>query len=415
MVENAPKEIEKLLSYMVKFDKANGDFELGREGAHSFRRILHHRDATGAEIENKLVSAIKSNKHIFVREKAILLKLSAKGKTCYGALFLNLRKNSLFGVEARCTILATGGVGQVYKHTTNPRIATGDGIAAAYKAGAEIKNMEFVQFHPTALNGKSGVNFLISESLRGEGALIINKNNNRFIKHRLKELAPRDVLAKEIFDEMEKNKVYLDISHKGSEFIKSRFPNIYKKCLEFNIDITKYKIPISPAAHFLCGGIKTDSYGRTTIKNLFAVGECACTGVHGANRLASNSLLECLVFSARAAEKAKVHNDKRILPYKYDKREIIQLNKDEERELAKILDKIKKIMWEKAGIVRTKKGLKGALMEIKTLKHRLESNYNDNMINKTIMETKSMVAVAKLIIEASLKRNKSIGCFCLSQ
>ena len=345
MVENAPKEIEKLLSYGVKFDKANGAFELGREGAHSFRRILHHKDATGAEIENKLVSAIKSNKNIFVREKAVLLELLAKDKRCHGALFLNLRKNFLFAVEAGCTILATGGIGQIYKYTTNPKIATGDGIAAAYKAHAEIENMEFVQFHPTALNAKPDTAFLISESLRGEGAYLVNSRNKRFVKHELGELAPRDSLAREIFSQIKKRPVFLDISHQDADFIKSRFPNIYKKCLEFDIDITKDKIPIAPAAHFLCGGVKTDSYGRTTIKNLFAVGECACTGVHGANRLASNSLLECVVFSARAAEKAKVHDNKKISAYNYNKYKIIKLNKNEERELIKMQDRVKKIMW----------------------------------------------------------------------
>ncbi|MEK6876921.1 MAG: L-aspartate oxidase, partial [Nanoarchaeota archaeon] len=405
MAENAPKEIKKLLSYGVKFDKANGDFELGKEGAHSFRRILHHKDATGLEMENKLVNAARKNENIEIKENSILIKLLAKDNRCYGALFLDANDNSLFTVEAGCIILATGGIGQVYKYTTNPKIATGDGIAAAYDAGAEIENMEFVQFHPTALNAKSDTAFLISESLRGEGAFLINENNGRFVKHNLKELAPRDILSREIFNEMKKNKAYLDISHKGKEFIKSRFPNIYSECLKHGIDITKDKIPIFPAAHFLCGGIKTDSYSRTTIKNLFAIGECACTGVHGANRLASNSLLECLVFSARAAEKAKVHN-KKILLYDHDKYKIIKLNKNEEIELAKIHGKIKKIMWEKAGITRTKKGLKEALMEIKKLEQKLKGDYNNSVINKTIIETKSMIAVAKLIIEASLRRNK---------
>lgn len=413
LVKNGPKEIENLLSYQVSFDKDNGFFELGKEGAHSFRRILHHKDATGFEIENKLVGAVRKNKNILIKENTIFVKLLVKNNDCYGALFLDLKKNSLFDINAKCIVLATGGIGQVYKYTTNPGIATGDGIAAAYDAGAEVENMEFVQFHPTALNAKSDISFLISESLRGEGAFLINENNERFVKHNLKELAPRDILSREIFCEMGKNKVYLDISHKDAAFIKSRFPNIYSECLKHGIDITKDKIPITPAAHFLCGGIKTDSYGRTTIKNLFAVGECACTRVHGANRLASNSLLECLVFSARAAKKAKISNNKKALHYRYNKYKIIKLNKNEERGLIKIQGKVKEIMWEKAGIIRTKKGLKKALGEIKKLDKRLKSNYDNNKINRIILETKNIVVIVKLIIEASLRRSKSIGCFYL--
>ncbi len=416
MVNNAPKEINNLTSYGVNFDKINGMFELGREGAHSSRRILHHKDATGFEIETKLVEAVRKNKNILTKENTILVKLLVNNNYCYGALFLNLRKNSLFAVEAGCTILATGGIGQIYKYTTNPGIATGDGIAAAYKSGAEIENMEFVQFHPTALNLESGIKFLISESLRGEGAFVVNSRGERFVKHGLKELAPRDILSREIFNQMEKNKVYLNISHKDATFIKSRFPNIYSECLKHGIDITKDKIPIFPAAHFLCGGIKTDSYGRTTIKNLFALGECACTRVHGANRLASNSLLECLVFSARAAEKAKESKNSQLPSlnknYIY---KIRKLNKIGESKLIKIQNKIKEMMWEKAGIIRTKKELKEALMEIKELEQKLKDNYNGNIINKTIIETKSMILVAKLIIQASLKRKRSTGCFYLGK
>ena len=416
MVENAPKEIEKLLSYNVVFDRTDGDFELGREGAHSFRRVLHHKDTTGAEIERKLVKATRENKNITIKENAILVELLVKDKKCFGAVILDENNNSLSVIESKCVVLATGGIGQVYKYTTNPRIATGDGIAAAYKAHAGIENMEFVQFHPTALNAKSDIAFLISESLRGEGALVANQNNERFVRHKLMELAPRDILAREIFNEMKKTKVYLDISHKGSEFIKSRFPNIYSECLKHGIDITKDKIPISPVAHFLCGGIKTDSYGETTVKNLFAVGECACTGVHGANRLASNSLLECLVFSARAAEKAKIFNNKKTLHYENNKYKIINLNKNKEKELIKIQGKIKKIMWEKAGIIRTKKGLKVASSEIKKLEQELKNDYlSHNLTNTAIIETESIITVAKLIIEASLKRNRSVGCFYLSQ
>ena len=416
MVENGPAEIKRLVSYGVNFDRNNGELELGREGAHSSRRILHHKDATGDEIENKLVRAIKSSKNVSIKEKTILIRLLVKDKKCYGALFLDIRKNSLFAVEAKCVVLATGGIGQAYKCTTNPKVATGDGIAAAFRAGAEIENMEFVQFHPTALNVESDVKFLISEALRGEGAFIVNSKDQRFVRHNLKELAPRDILAREIFNEMKYGKVYLDIFHRDKEFIKSRFPSIYSRCLEFGIDITRDKIPITPAAHFLCGGIKTDSYGQTSIKNLFAIGECACTGVHGANRLASNSLLECLVFSSRAARKAKESKNKPLKQLNNNSNKIfypiIKLNKKEEKELIILQGKLKNLMWCKVGIIRTKSGLKSALQEIDSLEKLIKNNYKNNA-SKIILETKNILAVAKLIVKSSLKRGESVGCFYL--
>ena len=415
MVENGPAEIKRLVSYGVNFDRNNGELELGREGAHSSRRILHHKDATGAEVENKLVSAVKSNKNIFVMEKTILLKLLAEDKKCHGALFLDLRKNSLLAVMAKCIVLATGGIGQAYKHTVNPEIATGDGIAAAFEIGAEIRDMEFVQFHPTALDADADVMPLITEAIRGEGAYLVNSRNERFVKHPLKELAPRDILSLEMFNEMKNGKVYLDVSHRDKEFIKSRFPNIYKKCLEFGVDITKDRIPVTPAAHFLCGGIK-DSYGRTSVKNLFAIGECACTGVHGANRLASNSLLECLVFSSRAARKAKENQKDFFVPLKNTIKKtdfnIKKINKDEEKELIILQGKLKNLMWGKAGIIRTKNGLKSALLEIASFDKLIENNYKNN-VNRTIIETKNMLSVARLIVKSSLKRRKSVGCFYL--
>ena len=416
MVENGPAEIKRLVSYGVNFDRNNGELDLGREGAHSSRRILHHKDATGAEVENKLVSAVKSNKNIFVMEKTILLKLLAEDKKCHGALFLDLRKNSLLAVMAKCIVLATGGIGQAYKHTVNPEIATGDGIAAAFEIGAEIRDMEFVQFHPTALDADADVMPLITEAIRGEGAYLVNSRNERFVKHPLKELAPRDILSLEMFNEMKNGKVYLDVSHRDKEFIKSRFPNMYKKCLEFGIDITKDRIPVTPAAHFLCGGIKTDSYGRTSVKNLFAIGECACTGVHGANRLASNSLLECLVFSSRAARKAKENQKDFFVPLKNTIKKtdfnIKKINKDEEKELIILQGKLKNLMWGKAGIIRTKNGLKSALLEIASFDKLIENNYKNN-VNRTIIETKNMLSVARLIVKSSLKRRKSVGCFYL--
>lgn len=422
MVENAPKEIKNLLAHGVDFDKFKGRFELGREGAHANRRILHHKDATGLEIENKLAKRARNDQNIIVRENIILYKLLVKNNLCYGALFLDIIHNSLLDIEAKYTVLATGGIGQAYKYTTNPEIATGDGIAAAFDAGADMENMEFVQFHPTALNINSDIKFLITEAMRGEGAYIINSRNKRFVKHNLKELAPRDALSREIFNEMKKQGVYLDITHRAAGFIKSRFPTIYSKCLEFGIDITKDKVPITPAAHFLCGGIKTDSFGRTSISNLFAVGECACTGVHGANRLASNSLLECMIFSSRAAKKAKEskaskdklleqsnNNFNRNFNLNFKK-----LNKNQEKKLMAIQSKIKDIMWEKVGIIRTKQNLGEALQEVKSLEKLFNDGYT-NKITKNVIETKSIITAAKLVILSSLKREKSAGCFYLEK
>lgn len=411
LVKSGPKEVEKLLPYGVDFDSANGSFDLGKEAAHSARRILHHKDATGLEVEEKLAKAAMESKNIAIKENTILVELLVRDKKCCGAIVLDENTNFL-AIESKCTVLATGGIGQAYKCTTNPEGATGDGIAAAFEAGAKVENMEFVQFHPTALNLGSGIKFLISESLRGEGALIINKDNERFVRHELKELAPRDILSREIFNEMKKNEAYLDISHKGKEFIKSRFPNIYSGCLKHGIDITRDKVPVSPAAHFLCGGIKTDSYGETTIKNLFAVGECACTGVHGANRLASNSLLECLVFSARAATRAKNMRNANTNPAHPDfkKYEITKLSRNAEKNLVSIKNVLKGIMWDCVGIIRTKWGLETALGKIEKLREKFNLNF-ENKINKEIIETKNMIEVSKLIVNASLRRKKSIGAF----
>ncbi len=417
LVKSGPKEIENLLSYKANFDKWNGFFDLGKEGAHSFRRVLHHKDATGAEVEKKLVRAARENKNITIKENTFLVKLLVRGKECYGTIVLDENNNSIYAIEANCVVLATGGIGQAYKHTVNPKIATGDGIAAAFEAGAEIKNMEFVQFHPTALDADADIMPLITEAIRGEGAYLVNSKNERFVKHSLKELAPRDILSLEIFNEMKNGQVFLDFSHKSSNLIKSRFPNIYKKCLEFNIDIAKDKIPVTPAAHFSCGGIKTSSYGETSIKNLFAVGECACTGVHGANRLASNSLLECLVFSARAAKRAKklCNNHKKIsINYGIKKYKLITLNDASKKNLSSINDSIKNLMWGYAGIIRTRDGLKTALEKIKKLEEKLNTDFN-NKTSRKIIETKNMITVSRLVISASLRRKKSIGAFSLKE
>ena len=324
VVRQGPARIRELIDMGAHFDlgKDNG-YDLGREGGHSHRRVIHAQDMTGAEVERILAEKVLAHPNIRVFENHMGVDLITRQRlvrrgavvanaeeSCLGAYVLNTLTGEVDTFTAAITLLATGGVGKVYLYTSNPDIATGDGISMAYRAGAWIGNMEFVQFHPTCLYHPAAKNFLISEALRGEGAILIDRAGQAFMEkyHPLKDLAPRDTVARAIDLEMKKSGadcVYLDISHKPADFVKSRFPNIYQECLKFGIDITKEPIPVVPAAHYMCGGVVTDAWGRTNISNLFAVGEVSMTGLHGANRLASNSLLEALVFSHQAAQVAK--------------------------------------------------------------------------------------------------------------
>ena len=307
LAEHGPEAIRNLLSFGVNFDKKNNKLHLTTEGGHSIARVLHSGDSTGKEIEQTMTECVRENKNIEVFENCFAIDLILAQQKCAGAKILDIKNRAVCDIFARATILATGGIGYIYQNTTNPEIATGDGIAMALRAGAKIEDMEFVQFHPTTLNKLGAPHFLISESLRGEGAILVNEAGERFMLDydSMGELAPRDIISRTIFNELKKGIVYLDIRHKGKSFILDRFPMIYQECLKYDIDITEDLIPVSPAAHYICGGIKTDEYGETSVENLLAFGECACTGVHGANRLASNSLLESVVFSSLGAEKAK--------------------------------------------------------------------------------------------------------------
>ena len=324
VVRQGPERIAELVAMGAHFDhgKDNG-YDLGREGGHSRRRVIHAQDMTGAEVERILAEKVMAHPNIRVFENHMGVNLitlervvrqgrvvTESERTCLGAYVLNKETGQVDTFMARITLLATGGVGKVYLYTSNPDIATGDGVAMAYRAGAVIGDMEFVQFHPTCLYHPAAKNFLISEALRGEGAILKDQTGRPFMDkyHPLKDLAPRDTVARAIDTELKKSGadyVYLDISHKPADFVRSRFPNIYQQCLEFGIDITKEPMPVVPAAHYMCGGVATDAWGRTTITNLFAVGEVSMTGLHGANRLASNSLLEALVFSHQAAQVAR--------------------------------------------------------------------------------------------------------------
>ncbi|HEX8932407.1 MAG TPA: L-aspartate oxidase, partial [Patescibacteria group bacterium] len=302
LVKNGSNAIEKLVKFGVQFDKQDGDYITSFEAAHSYPRILHATDITGQEISNTLAANVLNNSNIQIWENTQAMDLIANNNTCYGIQVL--RRNKIINLFSRVVVLATGGTGQLFQWTTNPSVATGDGIAIAARAGVTLADLEFVQFHPTALKGKTSQLFLLSEALRGEGAYLIDSKGNRFMPdlHPLAELAPRDVVARAIFKKQQTGDIYLDLRHKELKFILKRFPKISAELKKRGLDIARDLIPVTPAAHFMCGGIKTDIYGKTSMANLFAYGETAATGVHGANRLASNSLLEGIVFSSQLAK-----------------------------------------------------------------------------------------------------------------
>ncbi len=406
MVKNAPKEVKSLAELGIGFDRYKGDISLTKEGGHSKRRIVHIRDVTGREIEETLVSHVINNKNTEVYEKHIAIDLIKNNGRCIGATILDVKNNKIINIFSKATVLTTGGLGEIYSHSSNPRIATGDGVAIAYRAGAKIEDIEFVQFHPTALDKKGCRRFLISETIRGEGALLVNNKGERFMEkyHKLKELAPRDVMTRAILDELKKGKVYIDVRNHGDDFLKKRFPTIYRTCYECNLDISKQLIPISPVAHYSCGGIKTNTYGETNIKALFAFGEVTCTGVHGANRLPSNSLLESVVFSSRGISKCKQYIKNKIKIKKIKSPRLIKNMK----ELSKIRNNLRKIMWDYVGIIKSTQDCNKALNQIKNIEKKINQIKG---INYQLIELKNMVLVAKLITIASLKRKNSIGVF----
>ena len=409
LAEHGPEAIRNLLSFGVNFDKDNGELHLTTEGGHSIARVLHSGDTTGKEIEQAMTKSIQENSNTTVFENCFAIDLLLKNGECVGARILDIKKRETYDIFARATVLATGGIGYIYQNTTNPEIATGDGIAIALRAGAKIEDMEFVQFHPTTLNKLGAPHFLISEALRGEGAILVNENGERFMLDydSMSELAPRDIIARTIFNELEKgSSVYLDIRHKGESFILARFPMIHQECLKYDIDITADLIPVSPAAHYICGGIKTNEYGETSVANLLAFGECTCTGVHGANRLASNSLLESVVFSSLGAQKAKKYLRNRIGAPTQQK-ETVFSNIDTQ-ELNYLKAELRKAMWGYVGIIRneTKMGL--MLRKLERLNTRLAA-IGGNGVNTRFLELKNMVTVANLVTTAAHSRKESRG------
>ncbi len=427
VVEAGPDCIEELIGLGVRFSGRRGKFDLGIEGGHSSKRVIHAKDYTGREVENALLSAVKSNRNIKVYENHLSVDLitqhhlkeyqpKPKEKIrCWGAYALDIESNQVKRFLAKTTLLATGGAGRVYLHTTNPPIATGDGVAMAYRAGARIANMEFMQFHPTTLYHPQAESFLISEAVRGEGGKLKLKSGKTFMHkyHPKAELAPRDVVARAIDTELKESGdfcVYLDITDLKPDFIRKRFPSIHKRCLDLGLDMTKEPIPVVPAAHYICGGIVTDIRGKTDIQGLYACGEVACTGMHGANRLASNSLLEAVVFAHFAAENSKSEFRKSFhypqIPIWseegiFDQKEwvIISHNRKE----------IEKVMWDYVGIVRSDSRLEMAKSRIDILLEEINRFYNSNPVTYDVIELKNISLVAFLIVVSALKRKESRG------
>ncbi len=435
VVKEGVERIEEIINWGARFDKSSGgDFKLGKEGGHSEFRILHHKDVTGKEMERALLDTIAKQKnihlisHCFVvdiitqHHMGYLITKSTPDAECYGVYVLNLNSNKIEKILSKITLMATGGNGQVYRSTTNPAIATGDGVAMVYRAKGRIENMEFIQFHPTALYepGVRGQSFLITEAVRGDGGILRNHAGEAFMERydKRKDLAPRDIVARAIDNEMKVSgteHVYLDCRHFSKEKFTEHFPNIYEKCLSIGLDITKHMIPVAPAAHYSCGGIKTDEHARTSIKNLYAAGECACTGLHGANRLASNSLLEAMVFSHRAyldsvtnlnARTATAADMDKLIP---DWNAAGTTSPKEMILITQSVKELKLLMSDYVGIVRNNERLHRAMKRLDLLYAETEALYQKTIVSPQLCELRNMITVAYLIVKCAEFRHESRG------
>jgi L-aspartate oxidase len=429
VVKEGPQRIREIIEWGAQFDKdPNGDYSLGKEGGHSVNRILHHKDVTGREMERALLQKIQTLpniqliNHWFVvdvitpHHLGFLVTKSTTNIECYGVYVLNLRTNNIEKVISRVTVLATGGNGQVYRTTTNPKIATGDGVAMVYRAKGRIENMEFIQFHPTALY-EPGVSpsFLITEAVRGDGGILRNKSGEAFMERYdvRKDLAPRDIVARAIDNEMKREgteHVYLDCRHMNLEKFIHHFPNIYEKCLSIGIDVSKHMIPVAPAAHYSCGGIKTDEMGRTSIRNLYACGECSSTGLHGANRLASNSLLEAMVFGHRCYLDSVARIDSLELTQNIPDWHDVGTNEPKEMILiTQSLKELQLVMSDYVGIVRTDVRLARASKRLDLLFEETEELYRTTHVSPYLLELRNLITVGYLIVKGADFRKESRG------
>ncbi|MCB0798164.1 MAG: L-aspartate oxidase [Chitinophagales bacterium] len=429
VVKEGPERVKEIIHWGADFDKeADGDYALGREGGHSVNRVLHHKDITGKEIEKTLLEEVHELENVTLLQHHFVLDLITQhhqGRivtrhtpdiTCYGAYLLNKENGDIEKILARITLMASGGAGQVYKSTTNPVIATGDGIAMVYRAKGRIANMEFVQFHPTALYDPGvSPSFLITEAIRGSGAILKTASGEPFMQkyHKLESLAPRDIVARAIDQEMKQSGddfVYLDATGIAEEEIMHHFPNIFETCLSKGIDIRKDMIPVVPAAHYMCGGIMTDEHGATSIRNLYACGECTCTGLHGANRLASNSLLEAMVFAHRIYLQAATHLDQEEL-----QADIPDWNADgttDPREMVLItqsMRELKEIMTNYVGIVRSNERLDRALKRLHLLYEETERLYDTATLSPQLCELRNLITIGFLIARGAVLRKESRG------
>ncbi|MBV7564653.1 L-aspartate oxidase [Pseudomonas sp. sia0905] len=428
-VEHSREAIEWLIEQGVPFtrdeehDREDGGFEfhLTREGGHSHRRIIHAADATGAAIFNTLLERTRERSNVSLLEQRVAVdlitehKLGREGRRCLGAYVLNRRSGEVDTHHARFVILATGGAAKVYLYTSNPDGACGDGIAMAWRAGCRVGNLEFNQFHPTCLYHPQAKSFLITEALRGEGALLRLPNGERFMPRfdPREELAPRDIVARAIDHEMKRlgiDCVYLDISHKPADFVKSHFPTVYQRCLEFGIDITSQPIPVVPAAHYTCGGVLVDQAGRSDVEGLYAIGETSFTGLHGANRMASNSLLECFVYARSAAADIVANLDKVAMPADLPSWDASQVtDSDEDVIIAHNWDELRRFMWDYVGIVRTTKRLQRAQHRVRLLLDEIDEFYSNYKVSRDLIELRNLAQVAELMILSAMARKESRG------
>ncbi len=426
VTREGPAIVRQLVDWGVRFTHdEHGELALGREGGHSHSRIVHAHDLTGAEIERALLEAVERHPDVVLLENHAAIDLitehhlpgvrPGRRVTCWGAYVLNVPDGCVTPFQARTTVLATGGAGQIWRHTTNPEIATGDGVAMAYRAGARVANLEFMQFHPTMLHDPNGAPWLISEAMRGFGGILINDDGRRIMadEHELADLAPRDIVARAIDRELKRSGhqcVYLDVTHKPAQEIVERFPAIHATCLERGIDITAQPIPVVPAAHYMCGGVLTDLDARTDIRNLYACGEVTCSGVHGANRLASNSLLEAVVFANRAAEAALRDRRRRVempdVPEwddsdTFDVEEWVLMRHD--------CEEIRDLMWDYVGIVRSDVRLRRANHRLELIWTEIEEFYRRAHVTEELIELRNMVSVGALVVRCALERRESRG------